>query len=91
MAITIPDDHDECPTCGCDMARHIQCMYLCGRYIHPDEDGRILKHETNPWGVRTARGWVCMECIAEDAKRKGAASVDDFVKGVRFAMQRGDL
>ncbi len=91
MSICMPAEKKECPTCGRDMARHIQCMYSCGRYIHPDEDGQILRHDSNPWGVRTFRGWVCMTCIAEDAKRHGAKSVDDFIKGIRFCMQKGDL
>ncbi len=50
-----------------------------------------MAYEPNDDGVRTSRGWVCMECIAEDARRHWAASVESFIKGIRFAMQKGDL
>ncbi len=80
-----------CSKCDRDMALHIRCSYACGRYICPDEDGRIMAYEPNDDGVRTSRGWVCMECIAEDAKRHGSVNVESFIKGVRFAMQKGDL
>ncbi len=91
MSICMPTEKKECPTCERDMALHVPCSYSCGRYICPDEDGRIMAYEPNDSGVRRRQGWVCMTCITEDAKRHGAKSVDDFIKGIRFCMQKGDL